>query len=63
MTQKELLYVKDAVEHEKSIVQILENTKKNLEDESLVSFCDSEIEKHNTLCDSLINLLEEKANG
>ena len=33
MTQKELLYVEDAVGHETNIIKILQETIKNLQDE------------------------------
>ena len=33
MTQKELLYLEDAIGHEKNIISIVEDTKERLEDE------------------------------
>ncbi len=62
MTQKELLYVEDAIEHECVLVKVLEESKEKLEDQSLIEFVDSEIEKHNSIKENLMNLLEEKAN-
>lgn len=63
MTQKELLYIEDAVEHESIIIKILEDTKNRLDDDRLISFIDTNINTHTTMKENLINKLEEKANG
>ncbi len=63
MTQKELLYLEDAIGHEKSIVSICQNSIKNLTDEELVSFMEQEITKHNDTKERLLNLLKETSNG
>ena len=62
MTQKELSYVEDAIGHESSIIEILNYESDNLEDENLVSFMSSELNKHNEIKERLMSLLEEKAN-
>ena len=62
MTQKELLYLEDAVGHEQNIISIVENFVKKIEDERLVEFMNQELEKHNTNKQNLMNLLEEKVN-
>lgn len=62
MTQKELLYLEDAANHEKSIISIISETLNNLKDEKLISFMKQELEKHNKLKENLINMLEVKAN-
>ncbi len=62
MTQKELLYVEDAIGHEKNIISICENMLENLDDESLVSFIEDQIDSHTSIKDKLMNLLEEKVN-
>ena len=62
MTQKELLYVEDAIKHETNIISILDNTIENLEDEELVSFIEDKEEEHVKIKDKLLNLLKEKAN-
>lgn len=62
MTQKELSYVEDAIGHESSIIEILNYESDNLEDENLVSFMNSELNKHNKIKERLMSLLEEKAN-
>ncbi len=62
MTQKELLYFEDAVNHECSIIKILEDTKNKLEDSNLVDFVDNEITIHQNMKKELMNVLEEKTN-
>ena len=63
MTQKELLYLEDAINHEKSIITICENTIKNLEDKKLISFLKNKLETHKNTYENLLNMLEVKANG
>ena len=62
MTQKELLYLEDAIGHEEAIISVCENEIDNIEDESIKSFVESEIDKHNDIKEELFNLLEEKTN-
>lgn len=62
MTQKELLYVEDAVGHETNIIKICQETIKNLQDENLIKFLEKELEKHVSMKQELISKLEEKAN-
>ena len=62
MTQKELLYVEDAIGHETSIIEILNESLELLDDEKLITFIEEEIEKHNDLKQGLINLLEDEIN-
>ena len=61
MTQKELLYLEDDLNHEKSIIQILKETKKNLEDENLINYAENEILLHEETEENLLNLMEVKA--
>ena len=62
MTQKELLYVEDAVGHETNIIKILQETIKNIQDENLISFLESKLETHVSMKEKLINKLEGIAN-
>lgn len=62
MTQKELAYFEDAIGHEKSIISIIEESIKNLDDDNLISFLEQEKQDHTEMKDKLMNLLEEKAN-
>lgn len=61
MTQKELLYVEDAVDHEKSIINIIDESIKNLEDENLISFMEDERDAHTSTLDKLMESLKEEA--
>ena len=63
MTQKELSYLEDAINHEESIIKICNNTINNLEDENLINFMDNEVNTHTKLLDNLMELLEGKVNG
>ena len=62
MTQKELLYLEDAIGHEQNIISIIKDGLEKLEDEKLVEFMQEEINKHNDLKQNLIAKLEEKSN-
>lgn len=62
MTQKELLYLEDAYNHEDITINICNDILDNLEDEDLVSFVEKEIKKHNDMLGELGSLLKEKAN-
>ena len=62
MTEKELLYIEDAIGHEKNIISILKESVKNIQNEDLISFLESEIEIHEETKNNLMNKLEEKTN-
>ena len=62
MTQKELLYIEDAVGHEESIIAIINNAIDSLCDESLISFMKKELKDHKNTKKKLISMLEAKAN-
>lgn len=62
MTQKELLYVEDAIGHEKNIISIVEETIKQLQNQDLVTFLEQELSEHKNMQEKLMNKLEEKAN-
>ncbi len=62
MTQKELLYVEDAIGHETSLEKILEDSILNMEDASLKSFLEKEKEIHKKRKESLLELLEVEVN-
>jgi len=62
MTQKELLYVEDAIGHEDIMIGVINNTIEKLEDSLLITFMESELKKHNKCREKLMNLLEEKTN-
>ena len=60
MTQKELLYVEDAISHEKNIMDICDFSIMNIDDDDLVSFFEKEMKKHKSMHEKLTKLLEEK---
>lgn len=62
MTQKELLYVEDAIGHERIIISLCEFMVDSFEDEDLVSFIKKECKKHESILEKLEYLLKEKAN-
>ena len=62
MTQKELLYVEDAIKHEKNIIDVCNFMIDSLEDEDLVTFTEKECKKHCNMLEKLESMLKEKAN-
>ena len=62
MTQKELLYMEDAIGHEANIINICKETINLLDNEDLVSFLNCELEKHISMKEELMNMLEVKSN-
>ena len=62
MTQKELLYLEDAIGHENSIITIINESINKLEDDNLITFMKTEEKKHINTKNKLISLLEEQEN-
>ena len=62
MTQKELLYVEDAVSHESSIIKICQDAISKLDDNSFISFIENEITKHTNIKNRLMELLRGQIN-
>ena len=62
MTQKELLYIEDAIGHEKNIQCIINESVNYLEDQTLVSFMKKELKKHQMMEQKLMSKLEAKVN-
>ena len=62
MSQKELLYLEDAIGHEKAMIAYLENAKTSLDDEDLVDFIDDNLKHHQSLEKKLCKILEDYAN-
>jgi len=61
MTEKELLYMEDAIDHEKNIISIIDESVKSLEDQDLITFMENEKEKHSSTLDNLMKALKEEA--
>ena len=62
MTQKELFYVEDAIEHEKSMIAYIEEMLNSYEKEDLIEFTEKELKWHQKQEKDLIKLLEEQEN-
>lgn len=62
MTQKELLYVEDAIGHEMSIIEIIKESINSMDDESLINCLENDLTKHEEIKEKLTNLLEAKVN-
>lgn len=62
MTQKELSYYEDAIGHEDNIIKIITESINNLTDNELISFMESEKEKHQQMRKRLMNILESECN-
>ena len=60
MTQKELLYVEDAVGHEQNLDIITTQTINLLEDNSLKIFLEGQLQIHKNIHNELMKLLEEE---
>ena len=61
MTQKELLYIEDAINHEKNVIAYLNDALNNLQDEKLISYLNDVIKKHESTKKKLIKKLEENS--
>ena len=62
MTQKELLYIEDAISHEQNIISYLDNFLSILETEEIMSFFEDEIKHHDDILKKLNNKLEGESN-
>ncbi len=62
MTQKELLYVEDAIGHEKTIIENIKDYINCLQDENLIDFMKKELKNHEKEQKDLIKLLESETN-
>ena len=62
MTQKELLYMEDAIGHEQNLETIFNNFSNELEDKSLASFIQKLTKKHHSLGEKLLKVMEDLAN-
>ena len=58
MTQKELLYVEDSINHEKVIIDCINNIIDTLDDEDLIDYMNNELKIHEKINNKFMNLLE-----
>lgn len=59
MTQKELLYLEDAIGHEKNMISICTESINYLDDSTLVTFMECEIKRHDATLKKLLKKLKE----
>ncbi len=62
MTQKELLYVEDAVMHEETIIKICQDMLDKISDNNLLPFVNEQLTYHEDIKEKLLSVLKEKAN-
>ena len=62
MTQKDLLYMEDAIKHEENLTTICEYYAEIIEDNNLKSFIKNQAKKHTKLKQKLLNVMEDIAN-
>ena len=62
MTQKELLYVEDAISHEDIIISNIHDYINCLEENDIVDFLQKDLRTHEKIKKELFNLLEDEAN-
>jgi len=62
MTQKELLYVEDAIGHENVIINNIQDYINCSEESDLVDFYQKELRTHEKIKKALFNLLEDESN-
>ena len=62
MTQKELLYIEDAIGHETSVIAYLNNALNSLKDEELITYINDVIKKHENTKKKLLKKLEDNLN-
>ena len=58
MTQKELLYLEDAVNHEQNVILYLDDVLSYTENKDLSSFLNSEKKAHESIIKEIFNLME-----
>ncbi len=62
MTQKELLYYEDAINHEQNICAYLEYAIATLDDNKLIEFMKKELKNHEMIESKLMGILEDCSN-
>lgn len=62
MTQKELLYIEDAIGHEKVLIDNIKDYINCLQEEDLIEFMQKELRKHEKIKNDFIKLLESESN-
>ena len=59
LTEKELLYIEDAVNHEINVIAYLSDSLNKLKDAILIEFFEREIVHHNKIKNNLVKILRD----
>lgn len=62
MSQKELLYVEDGINHERMVISYLNDSIEKIEDKNLKNFLQKEVKNHEKLEKNLLKVLEVSTN-
>ena len=62
MTQKDLLYLEDAIGHETNLINIYTYYSEIIEDQNLQKFLNDQTKKHESIKQKLLKTMEEIAN-
>ena len=62
MSQKELLYVEDGINHERMVISYLNDSIEKIEDKNLKKLLQKEVKNHEKLEKNLLKVLEVSAN-
>ena len=62
MTQKDLLYMEDAIGHETNLINICNYYLEIGEDKNIIDFIKHQIKKHSNIRTKLLNTMKELAN-
>lgn len=62
MTQKELLYIEDAIGHEEVLIDNIKDYINCLQEEDLIEFMQKELRNHEKIKNDFIKLLESESN-
>ena len=62
MTQKDLLYLEDAFEHEDNLISICNYTISSLDDNDLKNFMEEQVKKHEKIKEKLMKVMEDIGN-
>ncbi len=61
MSQKELNYLEDVYNHEKLIIQILNNSKDIIDDDNYLTMFENQIDRHSDLMSNLEKLMGDNS--
>ena len=62
MTQKDLLYIEDAIGHQNNLEALWENFASLIEDEEALGLIKSEMKRHSNIREKIMKVLKEAAN-